>query len=583
MYYINRFSTCNIICLMGLGFVLLIFQGVLQAQGTDPETGFPWGKHNAPTGYISHFEQGTKVRSTRAAMSRAAQLLSSDEARRQKEGCRVLGNILKYQDCNPESKTYGVWPWYVEEPLEEMLAVDYNWADFLGATLISILEDYPDRLPKELLEQTKAALDRCCVCIIRRDVMPKYTNIAYMGAVVTAAGGEILQKPDYLEYAKKRMERNIAAFEEIGGFCEYNSPTYTFVVLEEMERALQYVKDEQFRAMAQKMHKEVWKMIAAHFHPATRQWAGPFSRTYSDLLRPQDLTRILGRVGLVPLEQKANAVPVPTPLPCPEEFKAFFTRTLETPVVLHENYNNSRENFRESGAVYLDSDLCFGTASYYTFWFQTRGMAAFWNDSAGRPVALKQRFLHNGRDFASAAGRTRQENRRAVTAYNLLSNCGSLQPGQDRPKDKTFLAESFQIVYELTGSEECTINQINETQYELSAGKIRAVIHICPSSRFESAPIVWKTESDTDKKTVRLIGVCYSGEEKAFNMERMGEIRIGTGVELLKANETPSNSPVIITDSVYTTKSEGAFYEVKWDSVDTNSQPLLAPVNTTKR
>ena len=556
------------------------------AQEIDPETGFPWGKHNAPTGYISHFEQGTKVRPTRAAMTYAYRLLAREDKASQAEGARVLRNVIKYQDSDPNSKTYGVWPWYIEEPFDEMLAIDFNWADFLGATLISILTNYSDRLPPDVVDEAKASLDRACACIKKRDVKPNYTNIAYMGAVVCAAGGELLGKPEYLEYARMRMERNINAYKEIGGFTEYNSPTYTMVVLVELERAMQYVKDESFRQMAQYMLNEVWRMIAIHYHPVTRQWSGPFSRAYHDFLYRADWFRLLYRAGLWSQDGRHDGrvdhEPGVNPIPFPEEYAAYFKRSFDQPVQFSENYNNARPNFRMTGTTYMDKELSLGTASYYTFWFQARGVIAYWKDSNGDPVCFKQRFLHNGRDFASAAGRTRQDGRRFLTAYNMLYDRGSLQPGQDRPKDRTFRVKSFKIVYELNGISECVVKQLDDNRFEFSAGKVRAIVHICPESRFEGRPIQWSIQNDPQKRTASLVGVCYEGKEKPFKMDELDEVRIAVGVEFLKEEGRPSKKPVKILDSDFSTKEEGKFYRVEWEQVNTSESPLLAPCKSTK-
>ena len=577
-------------CCLTVIIVALIACFSANAQEIDPETGFPWGKHNAPTGYISHFEHETRVRSTRAAMTYALRLVSKEDKESQAEAARVLRNIIKYQDSDPNSKTYGVWTWYIEEPLDDMLAIDYNWADFLGATLISILTNYSDRLPPDVVDEAKASLDRACACIKKRDVQPQYTNIAYMGAVVCAAGGELLDKPEYLEYARMRMERNINAYKEIGGFTEYNSPTYTMVVLVELERALQYVKDESFREMAQYMHKEVWKTIAMHYHPVTGQWSGPFSRAYRDLLSKDERNRILGRAGLLPPDVRVSYELGVNPIPCGElrvascelRVKDLLTRLPNSPVEFTENYNNARENFRLTGTTYLDNELSLGTASYYPFWFQSRGVIAYWNDSTGSPVVFKQRFLHNDRDFASAAGRSRQSGRRFITAYNMLYDRGSLQPGQDKPKDRTFQVKSFKIVYELIGSKENAVKQLNENQFEFSSGKIRAIVHICPESRFEGQPIQWSIQNDPQTGTASLVGVCYEGEEKPFKMDELDEVQIAVGVEFLKEGEAPSTAPVTISDDPYSTKNEGAFYRVEWEPVDTSESPLLAPCKSTK-
>ena len=164
----------------------------------------------------------------------------------------------------------------------------------------------------------------------------------------------------------------------------------------------------------------------------------------------------------------------------------------------------------------------------------------------------------------------------------MLYDRGSLQPGQDKPKDRTFQVKSFKIVYELIGSKENSVKQLNENQFEFTSGKIRAVVHLCPENRFEGRQIQWSIQNDPQNKTVALIGVCYEGEEKPFKMDVLDEVRIAVGVEFLKEGEAPSSVPVTISDDPYSTKNEGKFYRVEWEPVDTSESPLLAPCKSTK-
>ena len=164
----------------------------------------------------------------------------------------------------------------------------------------------------------------------------------------------------------------------------------------------------------------------------------------------------------------------------------------------------------------------------------------------------------------------------------MLYDRGSLQPGQDRPKDRTFRVKSFKIVYELNGINECVVKQLDDNRFEFSAGKVRAIVHICPESRFEGRPIQWSIQNDPQKRTASLIGVCYEGEEKPFKMDELDEVRIAVGVEFLKEEGKPSKKPVKILDSDFSTKEEGAFYRVEWEPVNTSESPLLAPCKSTK-
>ena len=64
----------------------------------------------------------------------------------------IVDQLLSLQDVDPFSRTYGIWSWYLEEPLSEMAPPDWNWADFCGARLAMILTYHADSLPAELVE-----------------------------------------------------------------------------------------------------------------------------------------------------------------------------------------------------------------------------------------------------------------------------------------------------------------------------------------------------------------------------------------------------------------------------------------------
>ena len=42
------------------------------------------------------------------------------------------------QDQDPQRRTYGIWPYHYEEPLDAMNKPDWNWADFIGVQLLQL-------------------------------------------------------------------------------------------------------------------------------------------------------------------------------------------------------------------------------------------------------------------------------------------------------------------------------------------------------------------------------------------------------------------------------------------------------------
>ena len=570
------------------GFEEALLQAIEREENDlDPETGFLWGTHTQPQGYHSQFETGTKVHSTRKAMTYAAMLIASPREKHQIEGRVLLEKVLGLQDQNPESATFGIWAWYYEESLAEMAAPDYNWADFLGATLAVLLHDYPDRLPPELLEKTRTSLEYSCRAIIKRDVKPSYTNIAMMGATVTAAAGELLDQQDLLDYGRMRILRNLKHFRDTGNFTEYNSPNYTPVVITELERMLYLVNDPACRLAAAELLIGAWQTVAEHYHVPTQQWAGPFSRTYADRITPRLRNTVLAQAlvlspeeaGALPFEDQPGFSPFVPRLACPESLRHHFMEVPQGEITRQHVFNTTNAD-DEIGTTWLTPTVTLGSASYHTFWAQTRGLIGYWvMPNADEPAVLKLSFTHNGNDFSSGSARNRQFGGRVLTAFGLLRNQGSMHPTFDRPTDGVFHAETFEIVYELK-ARGAQIRELAPNVFELSAGQTRAVLHVANNCIFAGQPVKWHIEEGDD--VVKLIGTCYRGESKAFALDAMGEIRIAVGLELLQGDQQPSQATVTISEAVTPQDRKGAYYAATWEPV-TSTVPLIAPAQPLER
>jgi len=222
------------------------------------------------------------VHPTRESFEYALLLLESGEAPRRERALKVLDRNLQLQETDPKSRWRGIWPYYLEEPLAKMPAVDLNWADFNGAHLLLTLFRHESKLPDELAGRTREAIRQAAYAIQRRHVTPYYTNIAVQGSFVTLAAAELLKDDALATYALDRIRGVAATVDESGSFAEYNSPTYLHVTLENLTRILAFVRNSEALGIAERMHERLWLHLAAHWHPPTRQLAGPMSRAYSN-------------------------------------------------------------------------------------------------------------------------------------------------------------------------------------------------------------------------------------------------------------------------------------------------------------
>ena len=109
--------------------------------------------------YHSDFQEVTKVHSVRSSLGYAEALLNSRKPEFRERAFDVLRAVLALQDQDPKSKTCGVWPYSLEEPLASKKSpADHNWADFSAVPIIGIINNHSDILPNDLKEKTQRAL-----------------------------------------------------------------------------------------------------------------------------------------------------------------------------------------------------------------------------------------------------------------------------------------------------------------------------------------------------------------------------------------------------------------------------------------
>ena len=499
-------------------------------------------------GYHTTVASGTWVHSVLPSFDYALGLLMRSAPADRQRAEKVLRKAISLQDTDPASRTYGIWPWLLEEPLAKMSPPDWNWADFCGARLALVLADHADAVPDDLRQSLRASLKHAAAAIQKRNVGPSYTNIAIMGGGVCAAAGELLREPAILEYGRRRLEKVVAHTEYHGGFNEYNSPTYTMVALVESERTLHLVRDPATRKAAESLRQTAWKAIAESYHPGTAQWAGPHARSYSDYVFPRVAAYVTEQAGVpIPVHPSADRartgdLPVSWHLPCPADLKARFRAIPSDPLEVRRSF--VRGNSPEAstiGTTWQTADACLGSVNRGTFWTQCRPVIGYWKTDADPAVVLRVRFLHDGRDFASMGVRTSQTGGKCLLAAYPLRGAGDWHPILDRPAAGLFQAADFRLRIELTGKE-VAIEKLQEATWELRAGKRRAVVHALPG-RFAGQDVVWTTGAEAGR--VFLDGVCYQGPKQSFDFQKLPEVVLAAGLEILAPTAAPSAPPQV--------------------------------------
>jgi hypothetical protein len=499
-------------------------------------------------GYHSQVQPGTWVHPTRDTIYYALHLLDTGESKWEQRALDIIRRILSLQDTSPISPTYGIWSWLYEEPVEKMAPPDWNWADFIGTALAHVLKQFGERLPAGLRDDVAASLGHAAWSIFRRNVGPGYTNIAIMGAAVTAMAGEVLKEPRLVEYAGARIKKFWDYTRDQGGLNEYNSPCYTFVALYEVERILQLVEDPGIRVCAEELRVFIWKSLAERYHPGTKQLSGPHSRAYRDVL-PESTIRFLDWAVSGADASDWNhpqMIDFGAHLPCP---KAYRSRFAALPAETLEQKDRFIKKGSEAdsyyGTTWMTREASLGSINHDCFWTQRRPLLGYWPDADGQPAVLRLRFLKDGKDFSSGGLCNAQAGNRVLTGIATYTDRGDYHIHLDRPADGIFTFKSLVLSYELTGAG-AQVRCVGSDQYELTAGEWKAHV-TAPPGVFNGAPVQWRIRQSSGKACLE--AVFYEGDEQRLAIDESTIVKLALATELLKESETACAAPLLVEEN----------------------------------
>lgn len=351
------------------------------------------------------------------SMSYAFDLLQHGEQAGIERAADILRVVLSLQDKDESRDTYGIWPYFYEESLDEMDRPDWNMADFHGKKLVLILKLYADLLPADMVEQIRESVSHACQAIMKRNVGPHYTNIAIMGAFVTLGGGEVLQDEEIQDYGLQRLKRFYEFTNGIGAFSEYNSPCYTPIAIQELYSIYRNTRTAEAIAMASELMDLAWRMIARHYHASTQEWGGPYSRTYHTMLTERD-RRFLHTA--LSDDQRGDI----DGIRCPNPYKAYF-KTAEERYFTEPTLMASETGYQCYATTYQNERFTLGSYTHGSMWNQRRNLIGFIDAGSGRRVSVLLQFLKDGKDFCSAIFTGVQSRDMVLYGFNLATDNGA--------------------------------------------------------------------------------------------------------------------------------------------------------------
>jgi hypothetical protein len=323
-----------------------------------------------------------------------------------------------------------------------MADADWNWADFLGGTLLLVDIRHGNKLEAGLRERIRQAIYHASLSVERRDVAPDYTNIAVKGAFVCAAAGARLSLPELSDYAAQRMARIEACIKESGSFAEYNSPVYARVTLTDLTRMRMYLQPGAVRDGAARIESRLWLHLARHWDGYRKQFAGPMSHCYeTDLGEPFWLEKSLGgRLGLANPALRGQYGDLDTAIHefrCPEQLARAFLQA--SPYFQREMFRTPQARGRAvQGATCIGRDFSLGSVNQGDFWVQSRPLLAYFGGPERPARFIRLRMVKDGYDFASGLLWTVQQDGNVLGLVNFRSPGGDRHPTLDPIRNGEF-------------------------------------------------------------------------------------------------------------------------------------------------
>ncbi len=413
--------------------------------------------------------QGKPAHPIRDSIGYATQLLEANDAKHRARACDVIRKVISLQDTHRRSLTYGLWPWYAEEPFDKMFIPDYNWAAFVGKELLYVVIHHDAQLPSDLRQSIRESIQRACTCIRRRPLHVGYTNIAAMSSYVTLVAGERLRDPKLLAYGRWLFDKWYDYTMLHGSFTEFNSPTYTNVALRVVARMMNDILDPDRRAKAERLNEMLWAHKARRFHAPTWQWAGPHSRAYHELsgspfgrfirprqgggaefVPPDELGLDVGswRNPQRPPRQRLACYLEPL-TPPREEVEVFFKAGERLPNGMG-NQSSRVAQLAIVGTTYLHPRFALGTVNFLDFWEQHRNLIAYWG-TRDRPACMVLRCISGRHGFCSAFFTSVQRRGDLLAAVVFATDYGNRFMDMDPLVNQTLKTDSLRIEFELSG------------------------------------------------------------------------------------------------------------------------------------
>lgn len=488
----------------------------------------------------------------------------------------VIAKALYLQDTVTSSPTCGVWPYYLEEPLQTKKSPpDYNMADFNAVTLIEICINHQQAIPDTLYKRLQHAILLAANSITKRNVSLGYTNIALMDTYVTYMTGYLLNNEALIQYGTNKLNEFYKYTLNKRGFTEYNSPNYTITAMEELNRMQLYFVNDSDRKKVDSLYHLCWQILARHYHIPSGQWTGPHSRSYSSIVS-KPFYNLLAEASEGKIAKEDPSLFNYTTF---RRYKHVMPKDVEE-YFINANYPRTEIDVFEPdtpkiiGISYLASHFALSSINHASLWNQRRPMIAYWGTKQ-QPKYLQVRFLHDNYDFSSASISCVQTEKKVLAAINLVTGLGDKHITIDRIKDGKFEASDLRLRFEFGNTQfatSFTLPTVYNSPITIQSEGLAFQINLFEAN-FNNQIGYW--EKGTDGKTSWVDFVLYKGHAANFNLL---EIQKCIAAFTLSISEEKSIQQTATPKYWY----ENKLLKVSWDNLSLSVNTGVEPVGKHK-
>ena len=452
-------------------------------------------------------------------------------------GERIIRKICRLQDDREDSATYGLWAYYLEEDLGQMIAPDYNWADFISKSLIGIRILDGEKLTQETKEVMDRAIRRAALCSIKRNVGLDYTNIALMSTMTILSAGELLGEEEIKNAGMERLRKFYTYTKFNKAFSEYNSSAYLLVALHEISRMKRFFQDTEAKEKADYFNQCAWDMMSSHYNTWIGQLTPPQARAYVNLDQGSLAWMIYlgtdGVYGSIPHTDDtafASGITMDSllyPSVCPREYLPRLSQ--EERFLSHTYYkkNNLRERGTDTTIIrdrnhpdltaysYQTKEYSMGIFQTSDCWNQRRNAMVVWGKE--KPSYVRLRGMIGEYDFCSAMVYGIQHKNCMFGHLGFVSDRGSFHYILDKRKDGVYETDRIYFQFEIGDRTDICFTYENGG-YEIKDQGLVIRIEI-PQFVFNGKPGIIRLSED--KRNILLIG--YEGEKKEIDTRLLGD------------------------------------------------------------